>query len=143
MGVVKPAAAEPRTHQRYRLTVVTPWMASVLRLYGGNVVLMDASYGLDVYNYPLIVLVVVDHHGCGIPVAFGVIASHESKDDVAGFVRDVEELTGVHLARFLIDKGSGEIAALEELGRKIYLCLFHMKKVIRALSRARALLSPC
>jgi hypothetical protein len=43
----------------------------MLRQYGGSVVLMDATYGLSVYHYPLITLLVVDHTGSGIPVAFG------------------------------------------------------------------------
>ncbi len=129
VAVPAPGAGSGAVLQRYRLTLMTPWTKAMLKLYCDSVVLMDASYGLDVYNYPLVVLMVVDRHQCGIPVAFGVIASHEGKDDVAGFIRDVEELAGVTLRRFLIDKGTGEIAALEALGREIFLCHFHMKKV--------------
>ncbi len=85
-GGAQPTASGPRVHQCYRLTLLTLWMMSMLRLHGHRVVLMDALYGLDVYNYQLLVLMIVDHRGCGVPVAFGVIASHEGKEDVAGLL---------------------------------------------------------
>jgi hypothetical protein len=57
-----------------------------------------------VYHYPLVTLLVVDHTGSGTPVAFGIIASHEGGDDVAAFIEDVEEITGIKIGTFLIDK---------------------------------------
>ncbi|EFJ40666.1 hypothetical protein VOLCADRAFT_108054 [Volvox carteri f. nagariensis] len=39
-------------------------------------------------------LLVVDQHDNGIPVAFGVIPSAEGKEDVQGFIQDVEDLAG-------------------------------------------------
>ena len=76
-------------------------MKEMLEMYGQNIVLMDASYGLDVYHYPLVVLVMVDHWGSGIPVAFGIIASHGASEDAAGFIEDVEDITGVTIKNFL------------------------------------------
>ncbi|GLC39805.1 hypothetical protein PLESTM_000944100 [Pleodorina starrii] len=114
----------PEVLQRFRLTFITPWCKEMLQLYGKSVVLMDATYGLDVYQYPLVVLMVVDHWGNGIPIAFGIIASHEAGDDVAGVITDVEEMTGFRIPNFIIDKSKGEIerqyaarAAQFQLGR--------------------------
>ncbi|GLC44026.1 hypothetical protein PLESTB_000221100 [Pleodorina starrii] len=126
------SAAGPRVQQRYRLTLTTPWMERVLRLYGNKVVLLDASHGLDIYNYPLVFLLVVDHQGCGIPVAFGVLSQPESREEVVSFLRAVEEATGVKLERFLVDRASGEAAeALEGLQRVVvYWCVSRMQQVV-------------
>ncbi|EFJ42711.1 hypothetical protein VOLCADRAFT_107113 [Volvox carteri f. nagariensis] len=92
-GVTAAAGGGPAARV-VRLTLTAPWLVQLLKLYVGRIVLMDAMYGLTSYNYPVISLLVVDQHDNGIPVAFGVIPSAEGKEDVQGFIQDVEDLAG-------------------------------------------------
>ncbi|EFJ44425.1 hypothetical protein VOLCADRAFT_106405 [Volvox carteri f. nagariensis] len=96
-GVTAAAGGGPAVRvvqQGFRLTLTAPWLVQLLKLYVGRIVLMDATYGLTSYNYPVISLLVVDQHDNGIPIVFGVIPSAEGKEDVQGFIQDVEDLAG-------------------------------------------------
>lgn len=50
----------------------------MLVLYGNSLVCLDATYKTTKYNYPLFIIVVIDNHGHGIPVAWGVMQSESS-----------------------------------------------------------------
>ena len=67
---------------------------------------MDATYRTNSHNYCVLGLVVVDEHGSGVPVAFGITSSSEGAAEVKKFIEDVEAAVGggFKIKRFLIDK---------------------------------------
>lgn len=58
----------------------------MLVLYGASLVCLDATYKTTQYNYPLFIMVVVDNHGHGCPVAWGIVQS-ESTVMIAEFLQ--------------------------------------------------------
>ncbi|KXZ50729.1 hypothetical protein GPECTOR_15g413 [Gonium pectorale] len=109
-----------RKQRAYKEAMAAEMAAAQAKKADEEPVLLDGSYGLDVYQYPLMTLRVVDHHGNGIPVAFGIIASHAGGKDVEDFIKDVEEQTGADQDRLIemrVPKVEREklVAALDQL----------------------------
>jgi hypothetical protein len=41
---------------------------------------MDTTFGVNRLGYPLLVVMVVDEHGCGLPICFAIL-KHQSEEE--------------------------------------------------------------
>jgi len=55
----------------------TPFQQKMMAKYGGTIVGMDATYKTNLWGLPLLLIVVVDNHGHGYPIASAFIQSEE------------------------------------------------------------------
>jgi len=55
----------------------TPFQQQMMAKYGGTIVGMDATYKTNIWGLPLILVVVVDNHGHGFPVASAFVQREE------------------------------------------------------------------
>ncbi|CAL8465892.1 g5428 [Coccomyxa elongata] len=83
----------------------------------GRPLIMDATFGTNREKMPLITLLVVDDHGNGVPIAWGII-SQEKTEAIAAFLKAVrqrvrQEQPDWDPSCILVDACAAEIAATE------------------------------
>jgi hypothetical protein len=88
---------------------------------------MDAVFGTTKYGYPVLTLVVRDEFGHANPVAM-CITSQENSNVWAEFLNEALHTAGLDpcSCTFMIDKSSTEISAINKIGGRYILCIFHM-----------------
>jgi hypothetical protein len=91
----------------------------------GRVLVMDTTFGMNVLGYPLLVVMVVDDHGSGLPIAFAILKHqteqeffhalhhlHQKINSMAGCSHVVRNDPVIKPACYMTDCDKAEINAL-------------------------------
>ena len=76
------------------LGIQTQFQRDMLCKYGHTCICMGATHGMNMYDFKLITLLVVDDFGEGIPVAW-VITNREDSTMLVEFLQAIKRVTGV------------------------------------------------
>jgi hypothetical protein len=118
---------EGEIKEHLRIAICTEVQRAMLRSFGSKLIFMDTVFGLSLYGYPTLTLLVRDEYGHGFPVAY-CISSAENKEIWVEFLQAVLNAAGLSAENlnFMIDKSQTEISAIKAIGAKYLLCKFHM-----------------
>lgn len=129
--------------EHLRIAICLPFQQKMLAAFGQAMIFIDAVFGLTVYGYPTLTLLVKDEYGHGCPVAY-CVASAEDSDIWVEFVEAALKKAGIedkktHIT-FMMDKSKVTMHAVEDkIGGKVLLCIFHMlQEVDRFLRSAKS-----
>lgn len=84
-----------RSEQGIQLAISTPFQRQMLEAFGQKLVFMDAVFGLTIYGYPMLTLLVQDDFGNGVPVAFCI----SDKENSAAWARFIDAACKVRIPR--------------------------------------------
>ncbi|KAH7620903.1 hypothetical protein NADE_003512 [Nannochloris sp. 'desiccata'] len=103
----------------------SPFATRMLKCFGGDMIFLDAVYGLSAYGYPILTALVRDDYGNGCPVAF-CIADGEEATICSTFLSTIAAAAEMEISHVMMDKSKSQIASCKQLGIKYLLCIFHM-----------------
>ena len=81
------------TQDTFLLAFQTEYQRNALQSFGNKLVCMDSTHGTNVYDFLLILIIVFDDHGEGLPVAWA-ISNHENTIVLQEFLYAVKRQAG-------------------------------------------------
>ena len=120
------------------LAMQTQFQCDMLCTYGDMCVCMDATHGIykiNMYDFNLITVLVIDEFGEGIPVAWA-IANREDVTILVEFLKAIEKRTGPLQPRWFMSDGAPQYfnawkGVFETRGTTKLLCAWHVDRVWR------------
>jgi MULE transposase domain len=114
--VCEPILREDRVNIVLANSTMLKWARQYLP---GRVLVMDTTFGMNKLGYPLLVVMVIDDHGCGLPIAFGIL-KHQSELEFLHALQQLDlkvnecnNVEAVKPASYMTDCDKAEIKALK------------------------------
>ncbi|KAG7669046.1 hypothetical protein KSW81_004056 [Nannochloris sp. 'desiccata'] len=100
----------------FTLILSSPFATRMLKCFGGDMIFLDAVYGLSAYGYPILTALVRDDYGNGCPVAF-CIADGEEATICSTFLSTIAAAAEMEISHVMMDKSKSQIASCKQLGK--------------------------
>ena len=89
------------------LCIQTEFQREMLQKFGHDTICIDSTHGIDMYDFYLITVVVIDKYGEGIPVAW-ILSNREDAMAINSFFTTLKEACGIILPTWFMSDDKGE-----------------------------------